>query len=72
MMAKTSKYKNVSHTSPSGSVARIRGGKWWNAEVYRGGSVMKQRFNTEREAALCVDKYLISIGEEPVNILARK
>ncbi len=29
-------------------------------------------FETERQAALAVDKYLISIGKEPVNILVRK
>lgn len=29
-------------------------------------------FDTEREAAIAVDKKLIEIGEEPVNILVRK
>lgn len=29
-------------------------------------------YTTEREAAIAVDKYLISIGREPVNILKRK
>lgn len=28
--------------------------------------------NTEREAALAVDKYLIKQGKEPINILKRK
>ena len=28
-------------------------------------------FETEKQAALAVDKYLISIGKEPINILVR-
>jgi hypothetical protein len=32
----------------------------------------RKPFDTEREAAIAVDKKLISIGKEPVNILIRK
>ena len=34
--------------------------------------VGKNHFNTEREAAIAVDKMLIRKGEEPVNVLKRK
>lgn len=34
--------------------------------------VGRNGFETEREAALAVDKYLISKGKEPVNILKPK
>ena len=36
------------------------------------GSNKKTGFKTEREAALWVDKMLLSKGKEPVNILKRK
>lgn len=49
---------------------------------YLGKSLRKNSYNTvvklnswydnEREAAIAVDKYLISVGREPVNILKRK
>jgi hypothetical protein len=34
--------------------------------------VSKDSFPTERETAIAVDKLLIKIGKEPVNILVRK
>jgi hypothetical protein len=34
--------------------------------------VSQKCYETEREAALVVDKYLINKGKEPVNILKRK
>jgi hypothetical protein len=34
--------------------------------------VQRKTYNTEREAAIAVDKYLISKGKEPLNILVRK
>ena len=34
--------------------------------------VGRNNFATEREAALAVDKYLISKGKQPVNILKAK
>lgn len=36
------------------------------------GLNMCKSFTDLREAALCVDKYLINKGKEPVNILKRK
>jgi hypothetical protein len=36
------------------------------------GYNMTKIFSDIREAALCVDKYLINKGKEPVNILKRK
>ncbi len=32
----------------------------------------RKRFINERDAAIAVDKFLISLGKEPVNILIRK
>lgn len=34
--------------------------------------VSKAKFDTERQAAIVVDKLLIGKGKEPVNILVRK
>ncbi len=34
--------------------------------------VSKAKFDTERQAAIAIDKLLISKGKEPVNILVRK
>jgi hypothetical protein len=45
-----------------------------NKEVrwfFHKSGVTPARFETEREAAIAADKYLISIGIEPVNILKR-
>jgi hypothetical protein len=32
----------------------------------------RQTYKTEREAAIAADKYLISVGKKPVNILVKK
>jgi len=58
----SSKYKYVSQDLKNGEV------KW------RIGlpNVTKKRYATERAAALAVDKYLISIGKKPLNILVSK
>ena len=42
--------------------------KWYTA-IYR---VYTLSFDTEREAAIAVDKYFINKGKEPKNILKRK
>jgi len=34
--------------------------------------ISKAKFDTERQAAIAVDKLLIGKGKEPVNILVRK
>lgn len=34
--------------------------------------ISKAKFDTERQAAIAVDKLLIKKGKEPVNILVRK
>ena len=51
-----------------------QGRKLWSAQFYRQKTklVGTTYFKTEREAALAVDKHLISEGREPVNILKRK
>ena len=58
---KLSKYKYVNIEPNNGRV------------YYRIGvpNYSKKRFNTEREAAIAVDKILIEQGKEPVNILKK-
>lgn len=59
---KSTKYKHVEKTEVNDNV--------YYRVVMRG--VSKIGYPTERAAALVVDKYLISKGKEPVNILKRK
>lgn len=50
-------------------------GRWkgkWVASLEHDHGKWRAYFETEREAALAVDKKLIELGEEPVNILKRK
>jgi hypothetical protein len=47
----------------------------WNDKVYwqlNYPNVSMKGYDTEREAAIAIDKILISKGKEPVNILVRK
>ena len=60
---KKSKYKYVYGIQPDGD-------RWYWQLRLKG--VSNKCYDTEREAALVVDKYLISKGKEPVNILVRK
>lgn len=60
---KSTKYKHVSKKSGTSGLITFVG--------YVLGS-RKQDFKTEREAAIWVDKMLISKGKDPVNILKRK
>lgn len=49
-----------------------KGKEVWTASIgTKYGRNMKY-FKTEREAALAVDKYLIEMGKNPVNILVRR
>ena len=58
-----SKYKYVQEINPDGD-------KWyWQIRL---PSVTKKTYATEREAAIAVDKWLISKGKKPVNILVAK
>jgi hypothetical protein len=59
---KSTKYKHVLKTEVNDNV-------YWRVNIT---GVSKIGYKTEREAALVVDKYLISKGKEPVNILVRK
>jgi hypothetical protein len=59
---KSTKYKHVLKTEVNDNI-------YWRVNVT---GVSKIGYKTEREAALVVDKYLISKGKEPVNILVRK
>ena len=70
---KTSKYKHVSACNPSDSnFCSITKGRKWVGQILWGMGIWVAYFETEREAAIAVDKKLIEIGEEPVNILKRK
>ena len=58
---KSSQYKYV------GKYIREKGVSKWRTMLPSTGF----SFDTEREAAICVDKLLIAKGKEPVNILKR-
>ena len=60
--ADSSNYKNVQKVIHKDGTVR------WEAKLPRTAKI----FDTEREAALCIDKNLISRDKEPVNILKRK
>ncbi len=60
--AASSKYKNVQ------KIIHKDGHVRWEAKLPNTAKV----FDTERDAALCIDKNLISRHKEPVNILKRK
>ena len=62
----TSKYKHVSRIP----TAR-KNQKSWKAHIRSGNKLWQKTCDTEREAALEADKKLISMGEEPVNILKK-
>jgi len=55
-------YSYVTHLRDSSGKDRWMGKRWKNGK----------HFDTEREAALYVDKQLIEQGKEPINILVRK
>lgn len=57
-----SKYKYVQNLNKDGK-------DYWTVNIK---GVSKPKFETEKDAAIAVDKYLISKGKEPVNILVRK
>lgn len=45
-----------------------KGSYWWMGRILGAGNA----YTLERDAALFVDKMLISKGKEPINILKRK
>lgn len=55
-------YSYVTHYKNKAGKDRWLGKRWNNGRV----------FDTEREAAIYVDKQLIEKGREPINILIRK
>lgn len=66
----THAFKYIENSNSYKYVQKYRNGceiKWLGKVLNRG-----KTFETEREAALYVDKALISQGKEPVNILVRK
>ncbi len=66
-IGKSKKFKNV-------YIEKCRKNKTllYIARVIINGKLKMKRFETEREAALFVDKALISFNKEPINILKRK
>lgn len=42
------------------------------AQITVNGKSKSKEFEKERDAALCVDKWFLEMGKEPVNILKRK
>lgn len=63
-----SKYKNVYRPVPRGAVRK----REWCARIKINGVEFKQFYETEKEAAIAIDKILIKHGKEPVNVLLRK
>lgn len=57
-----SKYKYVQNLKANGK-------DYWTHSL---PNVTRVKYDSEREAALAVDKYLISKGKNPINILVRK
>lgn len=57
-----SKYKYVQNLNMNGK-------DYWTVSIK---GVSKPKFETEREAAIAVDKYFISKGKKPKNILVAK
>lgn len=57
-----SKYKYVQNLNMNGK-------DYWTTNIK---GVAKPKFETEREAAIAVDKYFISKGKKPINILKAK
>jgi len=57
-----SKYKYVQNLKRNGK-------DYWTLNI---PGVSKIKYETERAAAIAVDKYLLSKGKEPLNILVRK
>ena len=65
-----SKYKHVYYRKHNNNLKELNK-KWTGQKSVRG--VVKQKwFKTEREAAVYIDKLLISEGLEPVNIFVKK
>ena len=68
-MAKiTTKYYKSQYKHVAGRTNTTKGAIYWVVNI---GGVSRDSFKTEREAAIAVDKYLISKGKEPVNILKK-
>ena len=72
---KASKYKNVYDNSmhrPNGHLTEYK----WMAKIFASktpsGKQFTKSYKTEIEAALAIDRKLISMGKEPVNILKPK
>lgn len=45
---------------------------FWQARIQRKGKLYRAFFNDEKDAALAIDRFLISLGLSPINILKKK
>jgi len=61
--------KNIKSIYKHVVISLVNGKTYYRFKMSVVGS---KTFNTEREAALAVDKYWISKGKNPVNILVKK
>lgn len=62
-----SKYKHVGHEIIKGG--RVAGTyEYWFITL---SNYSRKRYKTERDAAIAVDKILISQGKEPINVLKK-
>jgi hypothetical protein len=62
------KYVNYRRNLASNSAKRC----FWEAHIRRKGESLRAYYDDEKSAALAVDKFLIRLGLEPINILKRK
>lgn len=66
-MKKDSEYKNVYKLSQNQFNIKRR----WQARITVKGIKYETYFETEKQAAIAVDKFLIKNGKEPKNILKK-
>jgi len=75
-MSKILQYIKCSDKYKYVSIYKVNDGIFYRAlfvRTYKYGQYSGSKlYDTEREAALAVDKYLLSIGRNPVNILKKK
>jgi len=75
-MSKILQYIKCSDKYKYVSIYKVKDGIFYRASFVRTYKYEQyfgwKLYDTEREAALAVDKYLLSIGRNPVNILKKK
>ena len=69
MARHTTKYVKSKYKHVEGLQKDTNGDVHWCLNIK---GVGRNKFKTERDAALAADKYLISVGKPPVNILIKR